>query len=217
MKNSLLALALAGSAMAYAGTAAAQTAPEPIGQGTLIVTGRVTSVSSSADDPILTSGGAATGLHVDVGESVMPTLGFTYFVSDHWAVEAILGATQHEIRAQGPGTDVAVHETWVLPPVVTLQYRPTPNAQVSPYVGAGVNAMIFFSGDDMNGFTVDLDNGVGLALQAGADVQLTGPWSLNFDVKKVWFDTDATINGGALQSDVSLDPWVVSIGLARRF
>ena len=54
-------------------------------------------------------------------------------------------------------------------------------------------------------------------MQAGADVQLTGPWGLNLDVKKVWFNTDASINGGALQSDVDLDPWVVSIGLTRRF
>lgn len=216
MKSSLLALVVTAGAALFSTSAAAQTA-DPVGPGTLIVSGRLTVVSSDADDPILTSAGVDTGLNVDVENDVMPTLGFTYFVSDHWAVEAILGATQHQISAQGPGTDIEVHNTWVLPPVVTLQYRPNPNGQISPYVGAGVNAMIFFSGDDQNGFTVDLDNGLGWAVQAGADVQLTGPWGLNLDVKKVWFNTDATINGGALQSDVNLDPWVVSIGLTRRF
>ncbi|TAJ63473.1 OmpW family outer membrane protein [Brevundimonas sp.] len=186
-------------------------------KGDWIVTGRITDVSSGAGDSIFTSAGVDTGLNVDVGNSTMPTLGFTYFLTDNFSVEAILGTTQHEIRAQGPGTDVAVHETWVLPPVVTLQYRPMPEARVSPYVGAGINYMLFYSGEDKNGFTVDLEDGFGYALQAGADVALTGPWTLNVDVKKVWFDTEATVNGGALTSDVALDPWVVSVGFGRKF
>jgi outer membrane protein len=186
-------------------------------QGDWIVTGRITDVSSGTDDSIFTSGGVDTGLNVDVGNSIMPTLGFTYFLTDNISVEAILGTTQHEIRAQGGATDVAVHETWVLPPVVTLQYRPMPEARVSPYVGAGINYMLFYSGEDKNGFTVDLEDGFGYALQAGADVALTGPWTLNLDVKKVWFETEATVNGGALTSDVNLDPWVVSVGIGRKF
>lgn len=186
-------------------------------KGDWIVTGRLTDVSSDADDSILTAAGADTGLNVDVGHDIMPTLGFTYFLTDNISVEAILGATQHEIRARGGTTDVAVHETWVLPPVVTLQYRPMPEARVSPYVGAGLNYMLFFEGKDRNGFTVDLEDGFGYALQAGADVAVTGPWTLNLDVKKVWFDTGATINGGALTSDVNLDPWVVSLGFGRKF
>lgn len=214
----LKTLVLAAAALACATPALAQTtewqAPRA---GDWIVTGRVTDVFSQADDPILTAAGAETGLHVDAGDSVMPTLGFTYFFTDHIAVEGILGTTRHEIRAQGGTTDVAVHETWVLPPVVTLQYRPVTEGRISPYVGAGVNAMIFYGGDDENGFEVDIDNGFGYALQAGADIGIRGPWSLNVDVKKVWFNTDADVNDGALKADVDLDPWVVSVGIGRRF
>ena len=215
-----LTLAAAALAMTMAsGAAMAQTTGDwqVARKGDLIVTGRVTQVSSDADDAITNAAGVASGLNVEVGDDIMPTLGFTYFLTDHIAVEAILGATQHEIRAQGGATDVAVHETWVLPPVVTLQYRPMPEARVSPYVGAGVNYMLFFDGEDKNGFKVDLEDGFGYALQAGADVALTGPWTLNVDVKKVWFDTEATINDGALKSDVGLDPWVVSLGIGRKF
>ena len=43
------------------------------------------------------------------------------------------------------------------------------------------------------------------------------PWSANLDVKKVWFETDAKINGGALTSKVKLDPVVASVGLSRKF
>ncbi len=220
-RNMRLAAAVAVMTLAtgVASGAMAQTANDwqVARQGDWIVTGRVTDVSSSADDSIFTAAGADTGLNVDVGHDIMPTLGFTYFLTDNISVEAILGATQHQIRAQGGATDVAVHETWVLPPVVTLQYRPMPEARVSPYVGAGLNYMLFFEGQDQNGFTVDLEDGFGYALQAGADVAVTGPWTLNLDVKKVWFNTEATINGGALTSDVNLDPWVVSVGFGRKF
>lgn len=215
----LKTLAVAAGLFAVAGAAHAQTAeawtmPRA---GDWLVTGRITDVAPTADDAITTAGGAASGLHVDVSDSIMPTLGFTYFMADHWAVEAILGTTRHEIRAQGGATDVLVHETWVVPPVVTLQYRPLTEGRYSPYVGAGVNAMIFYGGEDRNGFTVDLKNGFGYALQAGTDIGLQGPWSLNVDVKKVWFNTKADINGGTLKSDVNLDPWVVSIGVGRKF
>ena len=206
--------AAAFAAPAFAQTSVAWETPK---KGDFVVTGRVTDVFSQADNAIRTAAGADTGLKVDVGDSVMPTLGFTYFLTDHLAVEAILGTTRHKIRAQGGATDVAVHETWVLPPVVTLQYRPLTHGRVSPYVGAGVNYMIFYSGKDKNNFSVDLDDGFGYALQAGADVGIQGPWSLNLDVKKIWFNTDASINNGALKSSVDLDPWVVSVGVSRRF
>ena len=220
-RNMTLAAAVAVMTLATGAAtgASAQTANDwqVARKGDWIVTGRITDVSSGADDSIFTSAGVDTGLNVDVGNSTMPTLGFTYFLTDNISVEAILGATQHEIRAQGGATDVAVHETWVLPPVVTLQYRPMPEARVSPYVGAGINYMLFFDGQDKNGFTVDLEDGFGYALQAGADIAMTGPWTLNVDVKKVWFDTEATVNGGALTSDVNLDPLVVSVGIGRKF
>lgn len=215
IKTLLLAAAVAGlAAPAMAQTQADWTMPRA---GDWIVTGRVTDVAPTTYDAIVTAAGADSGLRVDVSDSIMPTLGFTYFLTDHLAVEAILGTTRHEIRAQGGDTDVAVHKTWVLPPVVTLQYRPLTQGNISPYVGAGVNAMVFYGGDDKNGFEVDLDDGFGYALQAGADIGLRGPWSVNVDVKRVWFNTDADVNNGALAADVDLDPWVVSVGVGRRF
>ncbi len=190
---------------------------QPKTKGTWVVDVRASDVFSNADDAIKTSGGAATGLHVSVGDSIMPTLGFSYFLTDNLAVEAILGTTQHTIRAEGAGTDVKVHRTWVLPPVIALQYHFQPKARFSPYVGVGVNGMLYYGGDDLNGFKVRLKNNLGAALQAGADYAISGPWALNLDVKMVFTETDASINGGALTSNVHLDPWVISAGVSRRF
>lgn len=209
------------AAAALAATALAPAAHaedfQPQGRGTFVVDLRASDLSPDSDNAITTAAGAGTGLKVHVTDSVMPTLGFTYFLTNHIAVEAILGSTNHDIYARGGATDVKVKSTWVLPPVVTLQYHFFPTHRISPYVGAGVNATIFYAGSNQNGFRVHLNDTVGPALQVGTDVAIKGPWAMNVDVKKVFEDTKANIDGGALKSNVGLDPWVFSVGVGRRF
>lgn len=190
---------------------------KPKAAGEWILHVRASVVDPDAGDPITTLTGAATGLKARVGRDVMPTLGLTYFFTDHVAVEAIAGTTKHRIRAEGGATDVAVKDTWVLPPVVAVQYHFAPKAKVSPYVGAGVNYMLFYNGKDRNNFHLKVDNGFGAALQGGVDVALGGAWSLNFDAKKIFFRTDATDHTSGLKSKVKLDPWVLSTGVGYRF
>ncbi len=215
MKTTAAVLA-AGLALTLAGAAQAQEF-QPKAAGTTMLNVRVTSVDPEAGDPITTLAGAATGLRAEVNADVMPTIGLSYFFTDNVAVEVIAGTTKHTVTAKGPATDVKVKETWVLPPVVSLQYHFAPTAKVSPYVGAGVNYMIFYNGSDKNNFDLDIDNGFGFALQAGVDVAVSGPWSANLDVKKVFFETDATDNRNGVKSTVKLDPWVVSAGFGYKF
>jgi outer membrane protein len=214
--KTLFAAAAALALLAGASAASAQDF-QPKAAGTWLINVRATSVAPDESAPIKTAAGAATGLAATVSDDTIPSLGISYFVTDKVAVEVILGTSKHEIDAVGGVSPVRVHETWVLPPVVSVQYHPLPAARVSPYVGAGVNYMLFYNGSDKNGFNVDLDDGFGYSLQAGVDIAVQGPWSVNLDAKKVFFDTEASINGGALKSDVQLDPWVVSIGLGRKF
>lgn len=91
-----LVLAL-GVALAMAAPAAAQDF-QPKEKGLLMLNARVSGVLTDAEDPILTSGGAASGLNAKVGDDVMPTLGLTYFLTDHLAVEAIAGNSTHAKR-----------------------------------------------------------------------------------------------------------------------
>lgn len=189
----------------------------PKEKGTFIVNARVTNVGPEESGDVKTAAGVDSGLDVKVNDDTIPSLGFTYFFTDHIAVEAILGTSKHEVRAVGGTTDAQVHSTWVLPPVVTAQYHFSPKARVSPYVGAGLNAMVFYNDKNFNGYEVELDNGIGYALQAGVDIAVRGNWQVNIDAKKVFFEADAKINGGDLKSKVTLDPWVVSVGAGYRF
>ena len=212
----LMAAAVAAlTAAAGAAQAADDFQPEVAGQWMLNV--RVTDVDPVAGSSINTGAGVATGLKANVNSDVVPTIGVSYFFTNNIAVEVIAGTSYHTIKAEGPGTDVAVHNTWVLPPVVTLQYHFLPAGRISPYVGAGVNYMIFYGGQNKNGYAVDLPDGFGGALQAGVDFPLQGRWSANLDVKKVFFTTDASINGGAYKSSVNLDPLVISAGIGYKF
>lgn len=212
-----LAFTAAAAGMALAGAAHADPAFQPEGKGTLVVTARITDVVPQSNTAILTAAGADTGLKVQVGDSIMPTLGFTYFFTDNIAAEVILGSTKHHIRATGTGVDAAVRDEWVLPPVVTLQYHANPKGRLDPYLGAGVNYMLFYAGQDFPGFHTHLKDGFGWALQGGLNYAVSGPWALNLDAKKVFFKTNATVNGGALTSHIPLDPWVLSAGFSRRF
>lgn len=185
--------------------------------GAIIVNLRVTDVDPVGSSPILTAAGAATGLNAQVDSSVIPSLGISYFFTDHIAAELILATSKHTISAVGAASSTVVRKTWVLPPTLSLQYHFARQSQVSPYVGAGLNYMIFYSGHDYNGFTVKTHDGLGEAVQAGVDIAVNKRANVNLDVKKIFFRTDATINAGALKSHVQIDPWVISAGLGVKF
>jgi outer membrane protein len=216
MKLQSLALAAAALSATIAGSAQAQDF-KPKTAGTWIVDTRITDVAPSGSDAITTLAGAATGLKADVTSSIFPTLGVSYFLTDNLAVEVIAGTTDHMVKAKGPTTNLDVLHTWVLPPTATLQYHFAPDAKVSPYLGTGVNYMLFYNGKDKNGFKLRLDNGFGYAVQGGVDVAVTGPWSVNLDLKKIYFTTDAVDRVNGVKSKVHLDPLVASVGLAYRF
>jgi outer membrane protein len=69
----------------------------------------------------------------------------------------------------------------------------------------------------MGGSTIELDDAIGLTLQAGVDYSLGGGWYLNADIKKTWIDTDASWKGTGITADVEVNPWIYSLGLGYRF
>jgi outer membrane protein len=95
-----------------------------------------------------------------------------------------------------------------------VQYHFLPSAQISPYVGVGVN-YTRISNVDLSG--ADLDrNSFGFALQAGLDYKLNQKWSLNLDIKKVQIRSDVSLNGTRLTT-AKLDPLLVGVGVGYRF
>lgn len=183
--------------------------------GDWLIRGRAVAVVPDESSEISVIGGEA-----NVDAAYMPELDISYFFTDNVAAELVLTSTNHDAEAVGTalGT-VDLGDVWLLPPVLALQYHFAPQATVSPYVGAGVNWTVFYSADAPGTTVTDISysNSFGPAVQAGVDFQVNDTWMLNLDVKKVWLDTDVTINGGAIIGDVDIDPWIFGIGFGRTF
>lgn len=107
---------------------------------------------------------------------------------------------------------------WILPPTLTAQYHFQPDETFSPYVGAGINYSIFYNEQADPAFNnLEVDGGVGVALQAGFDYWLDDHWGLNFDVKKLWLEVDGKLNDSAITTEIDLDPVIVGAGVSYRF
>lgn len=216
MKKALLLTA--ASLVAASGIAQA-------GQGDWIVRGRAILVSPTEDtsgvNPTFPNGS------VDVDDAYAPELDFTYMFKDNWGVELILGTTKHDLVGTGDLSALnKVGDVGVLPPTLTLQYHFQPEASVRPYAGVGLNYTLFYDESASSSLetaigntSIDLDDSFGIALQAGFDVDVSEKWFLNFDVKYIQIDTEATLNTGGLinKIDVDLDPVVYGIGIGTKF
>jgi outer membrane protein len=211
-------LALALFAFGATATANAQEMDfKPKAAGDINIRLRALGVFPDESGSVKTAGGADTGLDAKVGNAYVPEVDFSYFLTDNIALELIAATARHEVDAKGPGAAVGLGSVWLLPPTLTVQYHFMPKSRFSPYVGAGLNYTIFYNEKSGDVGSINYDNGFGYALQAGIDYAISGPWTLNLDVKKLWLNTDVKVNGGALKADVDIDPWIVGIGVGYRF
>ncbi len=158
-----------------------------------------------------------TALGTDVGNAVTPEIDLTYFFTDHIAAELIAATAQHSLDAGA--NDLG--ETWILPPTLTVQYHFQRNEKFSPYVGAGLNYSYFYGEDSGTGFNgLDVDGGIGYAVQAGFDYWMNDNLGLNVDVKYVDLDVDVDVNLGATPlaaRNVDLNPLIIGTGVSYRF
>ena len=153
---------------------------------------------------------------VDSGAAVV--FNGSYFFSPNWAFE-VLAATpfSHDIKLASNGTKVG--ETKHLPPTFSLQYHFDTQGAFKPYVGAGLNYTIFFdesTSGPLAGSDLSLDDSFGLAAQVGSDFELSETMFLNLDVRWIDINTDAELDGAALE-EVEIDPIVYSLTVGWKF
>ena len=175
--------------------------------------------------------GATADLQVE--SNTIPELDISYYFTKNIAAELILAVgTKHDVSVSGTGGAVAhdLGKVNLLPPTLTAQWHFNPDQTIDPYVGAGA-ALVFAldrkltadaTGSDLGTHPIRIDRSAfGGVLQAGFDVNLQDKWLINFDVKKIWVNTDVKLdlaNTGYKKIDnLDLNPLVVSVGIGKKF
>lgn len=153
---------------------------------------------------------------VDISDEIVPTLAIEYFFNENVSAELLCCAATHDVTAGNGAVDLG--EVTHSPPTLTLKYRWTEFGAFQPYVGAGVNYTMFINSDPPAGLSVDYENSLGGALQAGFDYRLDDHWALNLDVRRIWINSEVTLTGAVnAVDDVDINPWVVTAAIGYRF
>ena len=166
------------------------------------------------------------GGDVQISDTFIPELDFTYFFTEHFAAELILGTAKHDVKAINTvAGDIDLGSAWLVPPTLTAQYHfyVSDKKIVKPYIGAGINYTLFY--DVKSGAVADVkyDNALGYAAQMGIDLNLTDTFFINIDAKRLFLKTDVTVDatnlvpGLVVPAEVTIDPWLFGIGVGMRF
>jgi outer membrane protein len=155
---------------------------------------------------------------VNVDSSQSFTFSATRFLTPNWGIELLAALPfEHDIKLNSTGAKVA--EVKHLPPTLSVQYHFLPDAKVRPYIGAGLNATIFFDEKTQGalaGSDLSLDTSFGFAAQAGLDFDISKDWFVGLDARWMDIDTDAKLSGTRL-GQVSIDPFAIGLTIGHRF
>ena len=163
---------------------------------------------------------------VAISNALIPELDFTYFFTEHFAAELILGTAKHDVKAINTlAGDVDLGSVWLLPPTLTAQYHFYTSDQkvFKPYIGAGINYTLFYNVKSGDVAGVEYDNAIGYAAQLGFDLMLDDKFFINFDAKRLFLSTDVTVDasnlapGLSIPAEVDINPWLIGVGVGMKF
>ena len=106
-----------------------------------------------------------------------------------------------------------------------LQYHLHAGEVFKPYVGVGANYTIFFNEKSGDAAGIKYDNKFGYGFQLGFDIDLNDKFFINLDFKKLFLETDVTVDASNLNqgqtfdvpAKVKVDPMLLGFGIGMRF
>jgi outer membrane protein len=223
LKPSIVVMVL-GLAASMAGHASAQSTGQWLGRVGF------THLAPSTSSGTLTL--APQGSQIDVGSASQLSGGLTYMFSDNLSVDVPL-SLPFKLKVQGAGSYFGgagqVATAKVLPMMVIGQYRfGAANAQFRPYLGGGLVYADFHGekttallsaatgGTPRNPTTVQFDDKVTVAAQAGLKLNVTGRWFLDANFIYVPLKTKGVLSTGQT-IDTKLNPMAFSLTVGTTF
>lgn len=223
--------ATAALAAAFAIVSSAHAA-NPAGKFQVKVLGSAVLTDGKLDKVKFASPAIAAALPADTqtraNDNFVPTVALEYFVTPNVSLETICCVTQHDVDGKnGLAGAELISNAKIIPATLTVKYHFNLGG-VKPYVGAGPTYFIFVNekpGSTARALGADrtkINDTLGAALQAGIDIPINNSgMAISFDAKRYFMKVDAKwfdVSGAkVLQTKNTLDPWVLSAGLAFRF
>ena len=201
-------------------------------KGDFLIRGGSATVSPNDSSSNVSLGGADLGFDINVQKETQLGLTLAYFLTEKISLELLLSTPfKHELDfgVENPlGTGGRLGEITHLPPTLSLNYYLNPNSSSNfqPYLGAGINYMIFFdeefsSANEAIGLdNLDLENTFGLAFQAGVDYRINDKFFVNTAIRWIDVNTVADFDLNGVDGDVErveIDPWVFTFSLGYVF
>lgn len=150
----------------------------------------------------------------DANDRYVPIVNFTYYLSDHFALNTAAGITRHEFDNAGGKLGKAS----MAPFHLMAQYHFMPKANFRPYVGVGIHHTIFFN-QEGPAFDLlkDFPSDTGAVLQAGFSYSVSKEYFVNVDVKKFYLETEVAFKGAPKLETIELNPLLVGIAFGKQF
>ena len=158
----------------------------------------------------------APGLKID--GDVAPVISASWYATPNIAVE-LWGAADkfnHRVRADGAGKIGTVDQQ---PIALSGQYHfGTADQVMRPFVGLGYYESNFsnesIGTDDAH---VGLETAKGAIATAGVDFNINQTWFARADARYMKGDAGVRVAGQGTGEELTIDPWVVGVGIGARF
>ena len=214
-KKLAIAGGLLSTVMALPAAALAQDAGDGYVRASIARTKLVDKVDLNVGGAPFPGAGLSTFEHQTV------SLQATRFLLPNIAVNATLGFPP-TIDIYGAGSIGAVPKLGKVtygPTALTVQYHPLRKGVFRPYVGAGASYLIVFGTKDGAFTNLEVDNDLGFAFEAGAEIMFQKNMGLFLDVKKTLLrpETRGVFSGMNVVGQTRLDPWAFSGGVSFHF
>ncbi len=158
----------------------------------------------------------APGLKID--GDVAPVISASWYATPNIAVE-LWGAADkfnHRLRADGAGKIGTVDQQ---PIALSGQYHfGTADQVMRPFVGLGYYESNFSNETiGADGAHVGLETAKGAIATAGVDFNINQTWFARADARYMKGDAGVRVAGQGTGDELTIDPWVVGVGIGARF
>jgi outer membrane protein W len=189
------------------------------------LTGYAAWVDSSSEGTFGSNGTVADDINVNFDGTLGLGIAANVFFGNRISTEFAIVRVSSDLRFRQRAVQNANSQAEMMPITAVLQFHLAPNGRFDPYIGAGAAYVLINdvdTPDELNNIdfeSIDFQDDVGLALNAGLGIRLTNNLAITLDGKYVPLESSATAVRGGSNQDVRFDinPVILSAGLSLRF